>query len=204
MNAIASFDELFADHRIMVILRGLSTADTVTMSHTAWDAGVELLEVPIGEPGQIAALAAAADAGRARGKTVGAGTVVTPRHALDAASAGAAYTVAPGFDPDVLSASLSARLPHLPGVATATEIQRAYRSGLDWVKVFPAACATADWIRAMRGPFPHLNMVATGGITVDTAEQFLASGARVAALGSALSDPQSLPLLTELVSHTRA
>lgn len=197
-----TFTELFGDDRVMVILRGLPPADTVELAATAWDAGVGLLEVPIGEPGQEKALAAAVAAGAERGKRVGAGTVVSRAHVDAAAAAGAAYTVAPGLDPDVAAASVAAGMPHLPGVATASEIQRALSVGCDWVKAFPAAALGTAWFNAMRGPFPHLRLVATGGVSLATAPDFLAAGATVVALGSALSDPEAVAGLSRLVSRT--
>ena len=195
---MTSFDELFGDHRVMTILRGLSPDETVDVANRAWDAGIELLEVPIGTPEQVPSLAAAVKAGAERGKLVGAGTVVTPEQARVAAEVGARYTVAPGLDLTVLAASLAAGLPHLPGVATATEVHRARRAGCAWVKAFPAAALGPAWFSAIRGPFPDLRYVATGGITAETAGQFLAAGAQVVAVGGALSDPAQLTLLAAL------
>ncbi|GAA4893993.1 2-keto-3-deoxy-phosphogluconate aldolase [Stackebrandtia albiflava] len=198
---MTGFDELFAGHRIMVILRGLPAARTVELATTAWDAGVELVEVPIGEPDQVASLAAAVAAGAERGKTVGAGTVVTEDQVRAAAHAGARYTVAPGLDTTVAAASRAAGLPHLPGVATATEVQRALAAGCDWVKAFPATTLGPAWFKAMHGPFPGLRLVATGGVSVATAPDFLAAGAEVVALGSALSDSRQVAELTALVER---
>lgn len=195
---MTGFDELFGDHRVMTILRGLSPDETVDLANRAWDAGIELLEVPIGTPEMVPALAAAVKAGAERGKLVGAGTVVTPEQVRVAAEAGARYTVAPGLDLTVLAASLAAGLPHLPGVATATEVHQARRAGCTWVKAFPAAALGPAWFRAIRGPFPDIHYVATGGITAETAGQFLAAGAQVVAVGGALSDPAQLTLLSAL------
>jgi 2-dehydro-3-deoxyphosphogluconate aldolase/(4S)-4-hydroxy-2-oxoglutarate aldolase len=182
----SSFEELFGGHRVMTILRGQPAAETVALAQRAWDAGVELLEVPIGAPEQVASLAAAVAAGAERGKLVGAGTVITGEQVRVAAQAGARYTVAPGLDPAVLAASLAAGMPHLPGVATATEVQHAHRAGCRWVKAFPAVALGTAWFRAIRGPFPDLCYVATGGLTVATAPEYLDAGARVVALGAAL------------------
>src|SRR5206468_458092 len=81
----------------------------------------------------------AAVAGARRGRRGAAGTVLTPAAAGAAAEAGAAFTVAPGLDLDVLSASLRAGLPHVPGVATPSEVHLAVRAGCRWLKAFPAA-----------------------------------------------------------------
>lgn len=200
--SMTTFEELFGEHRVLTILRGRPAAETVTLANLAWDAGVELLEVPIGEPAQVPSLAAAAAAGAERGKLVGAGTVVTIEQVRAAARAGARYTVAPGLDPAVLAASLAAGMPHLPGVATATEVQRARGAGCQWVKAFPAAALGTAWFQAIQGPFPDVRYVATGGLTVQTAPAFLDAGARVVALGAALTDPAQRERLGDLVTLT--
>jgi 2-keto-3-deoxy-6-phosphogluconate aldolase len=87
---------------------------------------------------------------------------------------------------------LAAGLPHLPGVGTASEVQQAYAAGCRWVKAFPAKALGAAWISAMRGPFPEVRFVATGGLRVGDAQPFLAAGASVVALGAALADPEQL------------
>lgn len=191
------FDQLLADQKYLVILRGLPAEETVRLAQLAWDMGIEAVEVPIGEPHQSEALAATVAAGAAYGKKVGAGTVVSETHVEIAEAAGAAYTVAPGFDADVLSASHAGDMPHLPGVATATEIQQATRYGCTWVKVFPAASLGPDWFKAVTGPFPHVRTVATGGISAADASAYHAKGVNVVGLGSALSDPSQLALLRQ-------
>lgn len=189
------FDTLFAGQRVMAILRGLPPEETVALSQTVWDGSVDLVEVPIGQQGQEKALAAAVEAGAERNLVVGAGTVISAEHVRRAADAGAAYTVAPGFDPDVLTASREAGMPHLPGVATASEIQRAAELGCRWVKVFPAAALGTGWFKAMRGPFPDMRFVATGGVAVSEVGEYLDAGASVVGIGSALADPAALAQL---------
>jgi 2-dehydro-3-deoxyphosphogluconate aldolase/(4S)-4-hydroxy-2-oxoglutarate aldolase len=147
----------------------------------------------------VPSLAAAVRAGRERGMPVGAGTVITPEQVAAASAAGAAYTVAPGLDGVVLAASLAAGMPHLPGVATPTEVQQAVRAGCTWVKAFPASVLGPAWFRELRGPFPRVRTVATGGVDGHTAPQYLAAGASVVGVGSALSDPAQIELLAALL-----
>jgi 2-dehydro-3-deoxyphosphogluconate aldolase / (4S)-4-hydroxy-2-oxoglutarate aldolase len=196
------FEDVFGSHRVMCIMRGQSPEDTVRLAGYAWDAGVEVLEVTIGIPDAVASLAAAVAAGAERGKLVGAGTVIAPEQVRAAAQAGARYTVAPGWDPAVLAVSLAAGMPHLPGVATGTEVQQAHRAGCRWVKAFPSSALSPAWFRAIRGPFPDVNYVGTGGITVDTARDFLDAGARAVGLTSGLEDPAQRERLVELVKAT--
>lgn len=182
------FTDLFAGQQVMAILRGMSERATVELANRAWDLGIGLVEVPIQSPDAVPALRAAVAAARRRGRVVGAGTVTTPARVAAAVEAGAAFTVAPGFDGEVLAASLAAGLPHLPGVATPGEIQQALRHGVTWLKAFPAAQLGVGWFAAMRGPFPEANLVATGGVSAHDAADYLTAGARAVAVGSALAD----------------
>jgi Entner-Doudoroff aldolase len=198
------FAEAFADTRVMAILRGFDTDRTVELARAAWDLGVTCVEVPVQSAQAVEALAATVAAGRAAGHAVGAGTVTTGQRLEAAVAAGAAFTVAPGLDPDLARASAAAGLPHLPGVATPSEVQQAQRLGLTWLKAFPAAELGAGWFTAMRGPFPEVRFVATGGMDASNAGDYLRAGASVIAVGSALEDPAQLPALAVLASGKAA
>ncbi|MGA2528763.1 MAG: bifunctional 4-hydroxy-2-oxoglutarate aldolase/2-dehydro-3-deoxy-phosphogluconate aldolase [Acidimicrobiales bacterium] len=201
-NAVESsnafFEASFARKRVMAILRGLAPEETVAMCKRAWRAGIEVVEVPIQSDDALASLQAAAGAAALEGRTVGAGTVTTLRQLDQALSIGVSFTVAPGFDPEVARACCDSAVAHLPGVATASEVQQALRLGFSWLKVFPAAQLTPGWIRALLAPFPDARFVATGGIDGGNARDFLAAGARVVAVGSALGDPAQLELLASV------
>ena len=192
------FDREFAASPVMIIMRGLGVERSLELSALAWDIGVATVELPIQNPEDLEALKAVVALGAERGRTVGAGTVISAKQVAQAAEAGATYTVSPGLDTDVIKESLDAGLPTLPGVATASEVQAGMRLGLTWFKVFPAAALGPGWISAMHGPFPGAKFVATGGVNVTTASSFLTAGARVVSLGSALND-ESLPALKALV-----
>lgn len=195
-----SLTELFEGQRLMGILRGFGPELSVVLAQAAWDLGIDCVEVPIQTERDIESLRAVVAAGAALGKSVGAGTVVTREHVRQAAEAGAAFTVSPGYDIDVVRASCEAGMPPLPGVATASEVQAASTAGLTWLKAFPASLHGPEWFAAMRGPFPDVNFVATGGMDASNAGAFLAGGVRVVAVGTALADPSQLPRLAAIVA----
>ena len=186
-DASAAFDSYFVDNPVMVILRGFDSEQAIELTRRAWRLGLFLVEIPIQSDRDRAVLAAAAELGRGEGQPVGAGTVTSVELVARAADAGATFTVAPGLDDRVAIASIEGGLPHLPGVATASEIHRALQLGMRWQKAFPAAQLGSDWIAAMRGPFPDVRLVATGGIDTDNAQEFLRAGA--AACRSAARSP---------------
>ncbi|AWB96027.1 2-dehydro-3-deoxyphosphogluconate aldolase [Agromyces badenianii] len=197
----AAFDEILARQPLMAIFRGLGVERSLALAEHAWSLGIHVVELPIQSDADLEALAVVAAAGRAAGHLVGAGTVVSTRHVELAASAGAAFTVSPGFDPLVARVSSEAGLPPLPGVATATEVQAAMAAGLTWLKAFPASLLGPAWFSAMAGPFPGARFVATGGMDASNAGEFLARGVRTVAVGSALEDPAQLPALAALLAE---
>ncbi|GAA2896095.1 bifunctional 4-hydroxy-2-oxoglutarate aldolase/2-dehydro-3-deoxy-phosphogluconate aldolase [Microbacterium esteraromaticum] len=200
MTENSVFEDIFRDVPLMAILRGMGVERTLATATRAWDLGITAVEVPVQTPTDVEALRVVAQAARERGLTVGAGTVVSLEHVRQAADAGAAFTVSPGFDVDVVRASHEAGLPPLPGVSTATEVQHALGEGLTWLKAFPASLLGTGWFPAMRGPFPQAHFVATGGMDSGNARSYLDAGVRVVAVGSALEDESQLPALAQLLA----
>ena len=197
-SGAAFFDTLLVSP-IMVIIRNLDPSDTVERCIEAWDNRVQLVEVPVTNQGALESLREAVEAGRARGKHVGAGSISNPAQWESAVGTGADFTVAPGCTGEILSLAATHDTPHLPGVATATEVAIALDAGITWLKAFPAAQLGAGWFRAQLQPFPGAKFVATGGITPGNAITFLEAGA--CALGVGANARETIPLIIE---HHRA
>nr|WP_246223747.1 bifunctional 4-hydroxy-2-oxoglutarate aldolase/2-dehydro-3-deoxy-phosphogluconate aldolase [Pseudarthrobacter psychrotolerans] len=188
---------------VMAILRNMDAQRSVALASRAWDLGIDLVEVPIQSPDALPSLAAVVKAGAERGKMVGSGTIVSGEQVRQSLELGVAFTVAPGLDAEIVKLCQSAGLPHLPGVATASEIQAAVRLGCPVVKAFPASVLGTEWFKAMRGPFPAVSFVATGGIDAANAAVFLDSGAVTVAVGSALADERQLDLIADIIVRGR-
>lgn len=195
-----TIETLLTGSPIMAIFRNMSPDHAVELANRAWDLGIELVEVPIQKADALPTLEAVIAAGRERGKPVGSGTIVTLEQLEASRAAGVAFTVSPGFDASVVAESARIGLPHLPGVATPSEIQLAVAAGCTWVKAFPASVLGTEWFKAMRGPFPDVSFVATGGMDASNAAAFLDAGVSTVAVGSALSDPAQVDLLAELIA----
>ncbi len=198
------FAQTFARSPLMAILRSAGTERAVRVASTAWELGLDSVEVTIQSPADVDALREVARLGRARGAVVGAGTIIAPEQVAVAVDAGAGYLVSPGLDPEVVRAAEDAGIPILPGVATPSEVQQAVALGLTWLKAFPAQWLGADWFRHIRGPFPQVRFVATGGMDAGNAGAFLDAGVRVVAVGSALEDESQLSQLADLLAARRA
>jgi 2-dehydro-3-deoxyphosphogluconate aldolase/(4S)-4-hydroxy-2-oxoglutarate aldolase len=144
--------------------------------------GVELVEVTIDTPGALAAVERAAGDGH----TVGVGTVVSAEQVEACAAAGARFVVSPGLIPEVIDAAQGLGLEPLPGVFTATEVLAAAAAGARMMKLFPASCGGPSYLRALRGPFPAIPLVPTGGVRIEEIPAYFDAGASVVALGSEL------------------
>ncbi|WP_255461602.1 bifunctional 4-hydroxy-2-oxoglutarate aldolase/2-dehydro-3-deoxy-phosphogluconate aldolase [Isoptericola sp. BMS4] len=181
----AAFDSWFSTSPLMSILRGLDAETTVRTAHRAWDLGFALVEIPLSDTTASHALSQVVAAASQRDQVVGAGTVTSVAAAEEAHGLGAAFTVAPGWDPVVAQASLRLGMPHLPGVMSPGDVQQARSAGHRWVKLFPASVVGPEMISALHGPFPGLRIVATGGVDGDNARTFLAAGAGAVSLSGA-------------------
>jgi len=194
------FDDAFEGAPLMAILRGMGVERSVAVATTAWNLGIDSVEVPLQTDEDEAALRELVRLGAERGKVVGAGTIIAVEQIERAAAAGARYLVSPGLDPEVVRAAQGAGIPILPGVATPSEVQQAVALGLTWLKAFPAEWLGTKWFSHLRGPFPQMRFVATGGMNAQNAGAFLDAGVKVVAVGSALEDPVQLERLAELLA----
>ncbi len=121
---------------------------------------------------------------------VGAGTVLNAAQARDAIAAGARFLVSPGFDEGVLTAGADAGVPVVPGIATATEAQRAFNAGVQTVKFFPASTSGGiKAVEALSAPFGGLRFIPTGGVSLADAPAWLRIPSVIAVGGSWLAPP---------------
>jgi 2-dehydro-3-deoxyphosphogluconate aldolase/(4S)-4-hydroxy-2-oxoglutarate aldolase len=148
-------------------------ADAVPLAQALVDGGVRVLEVTLRTP--VALKAIEAMARLVPQAIVGAGTLRSAADARAAREAGAVFGVSPGYTAEVGAACREVGLPLLPGVATASEVMAAQADGLSFLKFFPATAAGGiPMLKALAGPFPDVVFCPTGGITLETAPQFLA------------------------------
>lgn len=123
---------------------------------------------------------------------LGAGTVTTPSDAAAAITAGARYIVSPNTNPEIIRLCNVLEAPVMPGAMTPTEVLNAWQAGADIVKVFPAEVLGPRYIKALRGPYPDIRLMPTGGVTAENAGEWLAVGCTVLAAGSSLVDKQAM------------
>src|SRR5205085_2174748 len=147
--------------------------DAVPMAEALVAGGVRVLEVTLRTPVALRCMEAIAKA--VPDAIVGAGTVRSIKDAQDARDAGCRFAVSPGYVHEIGLACADIGLPLLPGVSTGSEVMQANIDGYRFLKFFPATAAGGiPMLKALHGPFPDVVFCPTGGITPDTAPQFLA------------------------------
>ncbi len=173
---------------IPVIVIG-DLAQAVPLAKALVAGGVRVLEVTLRTAAGLDAIKAIArDVPDA---IVGVGTVTAPEDFAEARAAGATFAVSPGLTPALADAARQSGLPCLPGVMTPSDVIAARAAGFRQLKLFPAQQAGGlGMLRAMHGPFPDVVFCPTGGVTEETAPEFL-SLPNVACVGGSWLTPKS-------------
>lgn len=145
----------------------------VPMARALVAGGLRVLEITLRTPVALAAIRKIAD--EVEGAIVGVGTISKPEHFRQSLDAGAVFGISPGLTPELIAAAKDSGLSFLPGVMTPSELIAARNAGFSEVKLFPAMQAGGiGMLKAMYGPFPDMTFCPTGGITLQTAPDFLA------------------------------
>ena len=173
---------------IVAVVRAGSGERAVAAGRALASGGISALEVTFTVPGAAAAIE---QLGADAALLVGAGTVLTPGQAREAVRAGARFLVSPHLDPAVLDVADELGVPALPGVFTPSEVAAASRR-CSLLKLFPASLGGPGLLRALRGPFPGLAVVPTGGVNAGNLAEWLAAGAIAVGAGSDLCPPAAV------------
>ena len=173
---------------VLAVIRGPSAELTVKMVEALVAGGVKGIEITYSTPDAEAVVRTLADQ---FGESIllGMGTLTEPAQAASAKAAGAMYLVSPMCDPDLVRAMVASGLPVMAGCLTPTEIYQTYRLGADVIKIFPGSLTGPSYIKAIHGPFPHIPMMPTGGVSDSNVKDWFAAGAIAVGAGSELCPP---------------
>jgi 2-dehydro-3-deoxyphosphogluconate aldolase/(4S)-4-hydroxy-2-oxoglutarate aldolase len=123
---------------------------------------------------------------------VGVGSVINAEMCRNAIQAGASFVVSPICRKEIADAARAAGRPVMLGGYTPTEAQAAFEAGADFVKVFPADGLGPAYIKALKAPLPHLKIVPTGGVDLQTAGEFIKAGCSALGVGSSMMPSQAI------------
>ena len=177
--------ELFDKMPLVGILRGFPSSQMEKMSKIYAEAGLTTLEITMNTMGATDTIASLVQA--VEGKlNVGAGTVCSMEDLDRALAAGAQFIVSPIIDEAVIQKCVALDVPVFPGAYTPTEIYKAWSLGATMVKVFPAGKLGPDYIKEVLAPLNQIQLLPTGGISLDNMPAFIKAGAKGFGIGSAL------------------
>jgi 2-dehydro-3-deoxyphosphogluconate aldolase/(4S)-4-hydroxy-2-oxoglutarate aldolase len=171
---------------LIPVLRAKSVAQGRAIVDAMIAGGVTVVEVTMTVPGAIDLLRELHKEYGAK-LLLGSGTVTTADQAQATIDAGAEFVVSPSLHPEVIGVTKKNNKISCPGALTPTEAITAWNAGADYVKIFPcSAVGGASYLKSLLAPFPHLKLIPTGGVTLQTAESFIRAGARALGVGSDL------------------
>lgn len=178
------------DLGLLAVVRGESRRAALEVVGALIEGGVLGIEITFTTPEAVRVIR---DLDEEYGDSIllGAGTVTTDEQVEQSAEAGASFLVSPGSDPELLPAMLGTGLLVLPGVLTPSEVMLARRLGAQAVKLFPGSSGGTSYLKALRGPFPDVPFVPTGGVSLENIDDWFAVGAFAVGAGGALA-PSSI------------
>jgi 2-dehydro-3-deoxyphosphogluconate aldolase/(4S)-4-hydroxy-2-oxoglutarate aldolase len=169
---------------IIPALRLSSAEDARFAAEVVAGAGIPIVEITMTVPG---ALEVISDLARTSHLIVGAGTVFDVETARRCRDAGASFLTSTGLDLEMVEFAVKEDVVVLPGALTPTEVMMAWKAGPDFVKIFPCSqVGGASYIKALKKPFPHVPLIAAGGVNQQTASDFILAGAIAIGVGKDL------------------
>jgi len=160
-------------------------------AESVFEAGIPIIEITMTVPGAVDVIAQLARL--YPNCIIGAGTVLDTKAAQRCVDAGASFLTSPGFVPDVVEYALNHGIVMIPGALTPSEVIAAWKAGVDFVKIFPCAPVGGDkYIRALKVPLPQVPLIASGGVNVLSASDFILAGASAIGIGSELIPREAL------------
>jgi 2-dehydro-3-deoxyphosphogluconate aldolase/(4S)-4-hydroxy-2-oxoglutarate aldolase len=177
--------------RLVAVVRSGSSELALETATAAAAGGVKFVEITFSVPDALEVIKSLAQRADLH---VGAGTVLSKEKAEQAIQAGAEFIVSPALELDLIPVCHEANIPCFPAAATPTEIVAAARAGADLVKIFPAdLLGGVDFIRQMRGPFPEIHFMVSGGVNRNNVKAYVQAGV----IGICLSSSHLAQLLAE-------
>ncbi len=167
--------------KLIVIVRGVSSEDVIPLADALYAGGVRLMEITYDATGVVSDEETAKTLKNLKEHVgdkmfIGAGTVLTEKQVALTKQAGGEFIVSPDAYCEVIKKTRELDMVSIPGAITPTEVQSAYRSGADYVKLFPITNLGIDYFKNLKAPLAHVKCLAVGGITESNVEEYLKAG----------------------------
>lgn len=177
---------------IVPVVRASSSREAMLAAEAVAEGGIPVVEITMTVPGAIEVIRELVRTSASE-ILIGAGTVLDAETAHRCRDAGAQFLVSPGLDLETVAFAAREHIVMMAGALSPTEIVTAWKAGSDFVKVFPCGpVGGAKYIKALRGPLPHIPLVPTGGVNLNTAAEFIEAGAAALGVGGELVQAEAL------------
>lgn len=176
------------ENYFFAVVRGKTTEDALEISRYAIKGGIKNIEITYTTPNASEVIAKLSDEfSDCPEVVVGAGTVMTTELAQEAIAVGAQFLVSPHFSPAIQEVAKAVGIHYFPGCATTTEIVTAQEAGCKIIKLFPGGVLGPGFIKDVHGPIPQVDVMPSGGVSIDNVAAWKKAGACAVGVGSALS-----------------
>jgi len=177
---------------VVPVVRASSADEALRVVDAIREGGVPVLEITMTVPGAVQVIEEIVKR-HGNDVLVGAGTVLDPETARACILAGAQFVVSPALNLDTIEMCRRYSIGIMPGALTPTEVITAWQAGADVVKVFPCgAMGGASYLKSLKAPFPQVDLIPTGGVSLKTAADFIAAGAMALGVGADLVDTKAI------------
>lgn len=205
MRTKAEILSLLANPGVVAVVRAPKTEMVIPLSEALIAGGVIAIEITMTTPNAIAAIRDASTRFGSRA-LIGVGTILKPYDCQAALDAGAEFVVTPICRTELVPLAHHANKPIMVGAYSPTEAQLAHEAGADLIKIFPADNLGPAYIKALRAPLPHLKIVPTGGVDLNTIGDFFKAGCAAVGVGGSLVSAKLMqagdwPALTKLAAQ---
>lgn len=174
---------------VVSVVRADSPEKAIKLVEAVVAGGIKSIELTYSVPGANAVIAELVAKYAGTDVVVGAGTVLEPTSARLAIVAGAQFIVSPSFDKEVAKICNLYQIPYVPGVLTPKEAVEALKYGSEIIKLFPGDIATPSMIKDLKGPFPYINVMPSGGVSAENVGDWFKAGAIAVSAGGGVTRP---------------
>nr|8CUS_B Chain B, I432-1(NaCl) Chain B [synthetic construct]8CUT_B Chain B, I432-1(Imd) Chain B [synthetic construct] len=195
----SKMEELFKKHKIVAVLRANSVEEAKEKALAVFRGGVHLIEITFTVPDADTVIKELSFL-KEKGAIIGAGTVTSLEQCQKAVESGAEFIVSPHLDPEISKFCKINGVFYMPGVMTPTELVKAMKLGHTILKLFPGEVVGPQFVKAMKGPFPNVKFVPTGGVNDQNVCEWFKAGVLAVGVGSALvkGTPEQVEMLAVL------
>lgn len=174
-----------SDVGVVAVVRGDSIEEAINISKACISGGITAIEVTYTNP---MATEIIKELSKEENIVLGAGTVLDSETARIAIMAGARYIVSPGFDLETAKLCNRYQVAYMPGCMTITEMIKAMESGADIIKLFPGNAYGPSFIKSIKAPLPQINVMPTGGVSLENVDQWIKNGVIAVGVGGQLTN----------------